>query len=326
MKLDHHQARAYRYLFGPLPSRRFGRSLGVDVVPRKTCGFDCVFCEAGRTSIKTLERKEYAPVDAVLAELDAWMEDGGTADYITLCGAGEPTLHSRFGDVLAAIRDRCSIKTALLTNSSLLCLADVRAAACKADVVKASLSAWDEDSFRALNRPHSDLGFERVLDGLQRFSAEFGGKLWIEVFVLGGFNDRAESMRKIADLTGKLRPDRIHLNTVARPPAEPTAKPADMDALLKFAPFFTPRAEIIAQPARSSAAHGKVSVQDVLALLQRRMSTSRDIAEIFGVSTGIANGIIEELTKRGEVGVEQRGESACYSARVSRQQGEGVSG
>lgn len=228
-----------------MPSRRLGRSLGIDLVPLKTCSFDCLFCQAGLTSSRTLERREYAPVLEVIAEIDAWLSSGGTADYITLSGSGEPTLHSRFGDVLDAVRERCSIETALLTNSSLLYLPEVRSAACKADLVKVSLSAWNQGSFEDINRPHPDLEFKNIVEGLRSLRGEFSGKLWMEVFVLAGMNDRAESVQKIAALADNICPDRIHLNTVARPPAEETAVRVPANVLERFASLFNPRAEVI---------------------------------------------------------------------------------
>jgi wyosine [tRNA(Phe)-imidazoG37] synthetase (radical SAM superfamily) len=153
----------YRYLFGPVPSRRLGRSLGVDLTPRKTCTFDCVFCQLGRTTHKTMTRKEYVPVHAVLAELGAWIKENGKADYVTLSGSGEPTLHSDFGEVLQFIRSRSSIPAVLLTNGTLLHLPEVQEAASYAHVVKVSLSAWDQASFGWVNRPHPELSFSRVI-------------------------------------------------------------------------------------------------------------------------------------------------------------------
>ena len=235
----------YRYLFGPVLSRRLGRSLGVNLVPCKTCSFDCIFCQAGNTTNLTLERREYVPILDVIAELDLWLKNCGTADYITLSGLGEPTLHSRFGDILEAVHEKCSIKAALLTNSSLLYIPEVRRAAAKADMVKVSLSAWDQPSFEDINRPHPQLTFQRVLDGIREFRAEFTGELWLEVFVLFRVNANESAMEKIARLVSTIHPNRIHLNTVARPPAEHYAIPVSEASLEKFAYLFKPAAEII---------------------------------------------------------------------------------
>ena len=148
----------YRYLFGPVPSRRFGRSLGIDLTPHKTCSLDCVFCQLGRTPKKTLERKVYVSTTDVIDEIDVWMQTDGNADYLTLSGSGEPTLHAEFGRILAHLRNQ-PIPSVLLTNGTLLNLPEVRDAAALAGVVKVSLSAWDQKSFEWVNRPHPQLEF-----------------------------------------------------------------------------------------------------------------------------------------------------------------------
>jgi len=134
----------YKYLFVPVPSRRFGRSLGVDLTPYKTCSPDFVFCQLGRASEKTITRQEYVPLEMVLFELEDWLKKDGRAQYITLSGSGEPTLHSRFGEVLEFINNKSTISTAVLTNGTMLHLPEVRHAAALANVVKVSLSAWNQ--------------------------------------------------------------------------------------------------------------------------------------------------------------------------------------
>ena len=221
----------YQYLFGPVRSRRLGRSLGIDLLPAKTCTFDCPYCQVGRTTFQTVERREYVPVQAVLDEFDRWHAAGGRADYVTLAGSGEPTLHSRFGEILTALRQRAPIPRALLSNGSLFHLPEVRAAACAAEVVKGTLSAWDEESFRRVHRPHASLNFAQHLAGLRALRQELRGAYWIEVFVVPGVNDRPEDMARIAALARSIGPDRVHLNTAVRPPAESAVAPVSAEAL-----------------------------------------------------------------------------------------------
>jgi wyosine [tRNA(Phe)-imidazoG37] synthetase (radical SAM superfamily) len=173
----------YHYLFGPVPSRRFGRSLGIDLTPYKTCSLDCVFCQLGRTTDNTVIREEYVPVDAVLAELDEWLKTDGKTDYITLSGSGEPTLHSRFGEVLDFIRAHSAIPSVLLTNGTMLCLPEVRSAASRANAVKVSLSAWNQASYECVNRPHPQLRFDQLIEGQKALRSQFKGELWMEVFM-----------------------------------------------------------------------------------------------------------------------------------------------
>ena len=208
---------AYRYLFGPVPSRRLGRSLGVDLNPLKVCTENCIFCQIGRTTELTAARREWVPTADVLAEFDRWQAAGGTADFITLSGSGEPTMHTGFGEVLAHVRAARQFKTALLSNGSLLWLPEVRQAAVLADVVKVTLSAWDEESFARIHRPAAGLTLARLLAGARALRAEYGGQLWVEVMLLAHINDAPEQVRAIAELARALAPDAIHLNTVTRP-------------------------------------------------------------------------------------------------------------
>ncbi len=240
------QTNQYRYLFGPVHSRRLGLSLGVDLLDRRRCSFDCVFCEVGATERLTLERREYVPTAAVIAEFLDWLAAGGTADVVTLSGSGEPTLHSGFGEVIDAVHKACSLPVALLTNSTLLWDAEVRAAAARADIVKVSLSAWDDQSLAALNRPVKGLSFARLIEGLHAFRAVYTGSLWVETLLVQGVNDQPGQVSRIAALVSGLHADKVQLNTVVRPPAESIAAAVEGAELEHLAALFTPPAEVIA--------------------------------------------------------------------------------
>jgi len=306
--------RPYRHIFGPVPSRRLGRSLGVDLVALKTCSFNCVFCQVGRTPRTTLERAEYVPVDDVLEEVRDWLDTGGSADVITLSGSGEPTLHARFGEVLAGIRALTDIPTVLLTNGSLLLLREVREGAANASIVKASLSAWDQVSFEAVNRPDRGLRFEDVAAGLRQFRAEFEGELWLEVFALAGINADEDGMRRIAGMVRDIRPDRVHLNTVVRPPAEAAAVPVSVALLERFAGLFTPRAEVIAAFKPDSELEWQAAEQDVLGLLTRRPCTAGDASGSLGIPLERVRRIFDRLAVSGEIVAERRGDGQYYGA------------
>ena len=235
----------YRYLFGPVPSRRLGLSLGVDLNPMKVCTEDCVFCQVGRTTERTLERKAWVPTAAVLAEFDRWAGGGPRADFVTLSGSGEPTMHAEFGAVLRHVRATAKFKTALLSNGSLLFLPEVRRDAALADVVKVTLSAWDEASFRKIHRPAAGATFARLLEGERALREEFRGQLWVEVMLLPAYNDAPEQVRAIAELVKSLRADAVHLNTTTRPALAGVEVPRVPEAWLRtVAPWFSPVAEI----------------------------------------------------------------------------------
>jgi len=273
----------YRYLFGPVPSRRFGRSLGVDLTPRKTCSLDCVFCQLGKTTCKTLSRKDYVPVDAALAEIDAWSKENGKADYITLSGSGEPTLHSGFGEVLKFIRSHSPIPAVLLTNGTLLHLPEVQEAACHAHIVKVSLSAWDQASFGWMNRPHPELSFRQVVEGQKDFRARFKGQIWLEVFLVAGMNSLPSDVAKIAALAKEIMPDRVHLNTAVRPPSEDFAVPVSRDRLKSLSPLFCPKAEVIAEFEAKQRTEMHAAQEEIYSMLQRRPCTAQEIAETFSM-------------------------------------------
>lgn len=260
-----------------------------------------MFCQVGKTGQTTLSRAEYAPLDDVLGEFDAWLGGGGEADAITLSGSGEPTLHSGFGRVLDGVRRRCRMRRVLLTNSSLLHLEEVRHDAANADVVKGSLSAWDQPSFDAVNRPDSHVCFEQVVDGLQRFREQFAGELWLEVFLVAGVNDRETDVRRISRLAAQIRPDRIQLNTAVRPPAESWVSLVTADTLERFADLFVPRGEVIARVPMREVRVRAVADTEILALLGRRNCTLDDIAAGLSAPPEGLRDTVERLVQEGRL-------------------------
>lgn len=292
---------SYRHLFGPVPSRRFGRSLGVDLIPLKTCSLDCVFCQLGRTTHKTVERKVYVQVKDVIAELERWRDEDGQADYITLSGSGEPTLHAAFGEVLAFIRGAFALPGVLLSNGTLFDREEVREAARAASVVKLSLSAWDAASFERVNRPHPAVDFERMVEGMRAFRETYTGEIWMETVLLPGFNDQPEQVDRMAGLIATIRPDRIHLNTAVRPPAEPSVRAmrsADLEAL---AGRFRPRAEVIAGFPGAGEESVRITEARVLDMLARRPCTIRQVAEVFGLHVNEVSKYMGDLVHRQRV-------------------------
>jgi len=297
------QKKHYHYLFGPVPSRRLGRSLGVDLLCERRCSFDCLFCEVGATESLTRERREYVPTAAVIAELREWLAEGGQADVITLAGAGEPTLHTGFGEVIDAVHAACRIPVALLTNSTLLGDPAVREAAARADIVKVSLSAWDDASMVALNRPAEGLTFAALLNGLHAFRAMYNGRLWLEVLLVRGINDAPEQVARIAVLAAGLAPEKVQLNTVVRPPAFESAEAVDEESLASLAMLFTPPAEVIAPHRGGGAARRELATADdrLTAMLARRPCTARDIADVMGITPETAAARAEMLVAAGAV-------------------------
>lgn len=303
----------YRYLFGPVPSRRFGRSLGIDLTPHKTCSLDCVFCQLGRTTNKTIAREAYVPMDAVLVEIEKWLKTDGRADYITLSGTGEPTLHSQFGEVLQFIHAHSSIPTVLLTNGTLLHLPDVCDAARHADIVKVSLSVWDQNAFGWVNRPHPKLSFDQLVEGQKTFRTDFEGRLWMEVFLVGGMNSMPSDVRKIAALARQIAPDRIQLNTAVRPPSEDFAAALSKAQMAPLTHLFQPPAEMIADfKGGSKKVQGNANA--ILAMLQRRPCTSAQIENAFSMHVNEVAKYLGRLVRNDQIRAEPRNRDVFYVA------------
>jgi wyosine [tRNA(Phe)-imidazoG37] synthetase (radical SAM superfamily) len=291
--------------------------LGIDLCPPKTCTANCIFCQLGTTRATTVDRKEYVPTAAVLAELNDWLGGGKHADYLTLAGSGEPTLHTRFGDVLRHIRAHSRHRTALLSNGTLFHLPEIRTDAVLADVVKVSLSAWDEASFQQINRPHPSLRFSNLVQGYDAFRAQFTGELWLEVFLLRGINDSIRALDAIAELARRFRPNRIHLNTAVRPPAEPSVHALTQNELLALARMFDPVAEVIAEFKTKDGGTGSLPVLNatsLLALLARHPATADEIAAASGAAPANVNAQLRALLADGRIVAEVHGNHTYFKS------------
>jgi wyosine [tRNA(Phe)-imidazoG37] synthetase (radical SAM superfamily) len=308
----------YRYLFGPVPSRRLGRSLGIDLTPLKTCSFDCIFCQLGRTTRKTLDRTEYVPLDDVIKELEDWLARDERADFITLSGSGEPTLHARFGSVLDFVRRSTRIPAALLTNGTTLGNPAIRADAAKAHLVKISLSAWDQASLEHINRPCPEIDFDRLLEGQRLFRQEFTGEVWVEVFLLWGINTDRSTVSAIADLVTTLEPDRVQLNTAVRPPSEDFAIAVPPDILEGLARLFHPPAEVIAEYSPRLSDSIAAGEKEILAMLRRRPCTFEQIAQAFGMHRNEVSKYIGKLARTGQAYAERRDNDVYYVAQQGK--------
>ncbi len=236
-----------RYIYGPIPSRRLGRSLGVDPIPLKTCNWNCIYCQLGRSTPLTNERREYAPRGEILAELETVLghHEPGEIDFISFVGSGEPTLHSGLGWLIEQVKALTAIPVAVITNGSLLYLPDVRTALLPADVVMPTLSAGTAAIYRQIHRPHPDVTFERLVAGIAAFRAEYHGRLWIEVMLLHDVNDSEAELRSLAAVLQQVRPDEVHVVTPDRPPAEPWVGPPATDGLMRAEAILGPIAHIV---------------------------------------------------------------------------------
>ena len=305
-----------RMIFGPVPSRRLGLSLGVDVIPHKTCTFDCVYCECGATTDKTCERREFYPVRDVLAELDGHlsrMKD--KPDVITLSGSGEPTLYRPLDELIDGIKRLGSLPVAVITNSSLLWMNEVRNELSRADIVLPSLDAAVDDAFRRINRPHALCDLPRIIGGLETFLAEYRGTVLLEILLVEGYNTGAGNLEALRSVVGRMRVDRVQLNTAVRPGTEEHIEPLDEESMEKIRDFFGPTCEVIASARTTRMRHEERIVEElVIPLLDRRPCTAADIGAALGIPSPDVVRLLSGLVAEGKVSERRHGGAVYYSS------------
>jgi len=244
----------YKHLFGPVPSRRLGMSLGIDLIPKKVCSLNCVYCEVGKTTKLTLDRMEYVKYEQVITELKQFMSSNPKIDYFTFSGSGEPTLNSRIGDVLTFIKKEYpTIKTAILTNGSLLYDKNLRKELLAADVILPSLDAASQAVFKKIDRPNPALKIETYIQGLIDLRKEYKGEIWLEVLFLKGYNDTKEELDLLKQAILKIQPHSIQFNTLDRPGTVDGLFPLSKNELQAIVDDWQlPNVEIIASPPERS--------------------------------------------------------------------------
>jgi wyosine [tRNA(Phe)-imidazoG37] synthetase (radical SAM superfamily) len=293
-----------RHVYGPVPSRRLGASLGVDVVPMKACTYDCIYCQLGPTRTLTTEREHFFTVEEILDDVGRRLDLWPPPEVITVAGCGEPTLYAELCELLARIKRLTQTPVALLTNGSLFYRSDVRRDAARADIVLPSLDAGDEATFQAVNRPAPSLTLKQVVEGLAAFRREYTGEIWLEVMVLAGINDTLPRIGGIAHLARAIAPDRIQLNTPVRPTFDERAAPVSAARLHELRQAFSPEAEVIAERkerATSASPPRDDETAEILDLLQRRPCTAADVAEGLDLAHNAVLKTLTTLEHRGEV-------------------------
>jgi len=303
----------YKYIFGPVPSRRLGRSLGVDIVGLKTCTQNCIYCQLGVNGVTTTERKAYVDVDLVAAELKDKLVCGLEADFITISGSGEPTLNSDIGLLIDQIKEMTDIPVAVITNGTLLNDHQVREDISRADAVMPSLDAADDDTFRAINCPHASLTFKSLVDGLVAFRNEYKGQIWLEVFFCDGVNTSDEQIEKIGRVIAGISPDKVQLNTAVRPTADKMAKAVSQEKLSAIAAKIGFGCEIIAGfPKTAVQESGNADTDKIADMLKRRPCSIKGMSQSLNVSSSSVEQAVALLESKGLVETEQKGGIVFY--------------
>ena len=309
----------YKHLFGPVPSRRLGMSLGVDLIPFKICSLNCVYCECGGTTSHTLDRKEYVPVEEIYQELQDFFQNHPDPEYITFSGAGEPTLHSHLGEVIDFIKSlKPELPVAVITNGTLFYDPEVRDEMKRADLVLPSLDAATQKAFIKINRPVSNFNVDQYLEGLLSFGREFKGEIWMEVLILPGYNDDQENLSAIRKVLRKINPSRIQLNTLDRPGTVKgirAATKAELDEIAKA--WELEQVEIIAPPEerkkRKSYRSDLESV--ILETISRRPCTLGDLEKMMGMPKHEIHKYLSSLEDAGKIETIEQDRGTFYQIR-----------
>ncbi len=299
----------FQYIFGPVPSRRLGMSLGVDLVPRKVCSLNCLYCEVGATTKLTTKRMEYVPFDKVIKEMTEYLEHSAVMpDYITLSGYGEPLLNSRAGDVINFIKDNYAhLKVAVLTNGTLLSDKKVRSELLNADVVLPSFDAASDNAFTQLNRPQKNLNMEDHINGLIQFRKEFKGKMWLEAFILPGYNDNENDIEALKIAIAAINPDRLQINTLDRPGTIEGIRPASYNELqaIKNKLAFHNTDIIAATPVKQeNKTYRKDTENAILDTIARRPCTIQDLRALLGLHLQEIHKYLEVLENKEKITTE----------------------
>lgn len=311
--------RKFQYLYGPVPSRRLGRSLGVDLVPPKICTYDCVYCQVGKTTERTLQRKEYVPTEEVLEEVRAFLAEGeASLDYLSLSDSGEPTLHSKIGSVIEGIKKLTSIPVAVLTNGSLLYLEEVRDDLRQADVILPSLDAVSKEVFRRINRPHKGILAEKVIEGLVEFRKVYQGQIWLEILFCKGMNNGKNELHQMKGAVNRIQPDRIHINTVVRPPTEPWVAPLNLEELEEIQAFLGEKASIISEFDRHPLSLPEINVkEEIFRILKRRPLSLVDLSQRMAIPKEELETTVQPMVKEGKIKTRRFGNSVYYEVSKS---------
>lgn len=275
-------------VFGPVPSRRLGRSLGIDPIPLKTCNWNCIYCQLGRSTPLTNSRREYIPRAVIVAQLERALalHAPDEIDWITFVGSGEPTLHRGLGWLIRAAKSRTNRRVAVITNGALLYLPEVRRELSAADAVLPTLDAGTPELYHKINRPWPALTFARLIDGLAAFRREYRGLLWIEVMLINGLNDSEEALHAIAAALSVIRPDQVHLNLPVRPPAEPWVQPADEAGLQRALKILGRTAQVVRSASGAVDLSGSASLPEaILGIITRHPLREADLQQTWGYWT-----------------------------------------
>ena len=303
------------YIFGPVPSRRLGLSLGIDLIPRKTCSYDCLYCQVGKTTDRIMEPSSFVPVSEVIEELKEVLLKT-PPDVITLAGSGEPTLNGDIGVIISEIKKITSIPITLLTNGSLLWNSNVREKLKNVDILIPTLSSIYEETYKKIHRPHPGLKLDNIIRGLKDMRKEYPGKYFLEVVFLKGLNDTEKEISGLLKIINDIKPDKVQLNTVVRPPSEPGAISLSNEKLEEIKNILGGNTEIIAAvPLKSRGSTLDSKVDQIIEMIKRRPVTADDISNSLNLNKVETERFLKGLMIKGHIQEQRHGQNLFYTSR-----------
>jgi wyosine [tRNA(Phe)-imidazoG37] synthetase (radical SAM superfamily) len=326
-----------KHLFGPVNSRRLGLSQGIDLLPPKTCNFNCIYCEINRAPQLSCERGEHVPTVTILAEIDELLADAARVrdlDVFTITASGEPTLHTGIGTIIRHIKEKTDKPVAILTNGSQLHLKEVQEDLMAADIVIPSLDAARVESFRRVNRPAKcSADLETIISGIADFSRKFTGEIWLEILLVKNINDTPADIRALQKAIDRIGPTRVQLNTVARPPFESFAKPLTRKRMeeikREIEKEYDYQVDILAgskDDEITDSGKGREGLSELIPaakvedeinkMLLRRPCTASEIAATLNVNVEHASELLRDMENRGCLIVKIHGGKKYYRAVI----------
>lgn len=308
-----------RYIYGPVLSRRLGRSLGVDILPPKTCNLDCIYCQLGPTKKLAASRHSYFRIEEILEAIKTFLDRQATVDFITFSGSGEPTLNTHLGLLIRKIKKMTRTPVAVLTNSLLLTDRMVREELAAADLVVPSLDAATQEIFLRINRPSASVKVQEIIEGLISFRRQFPGQLWLEIMLVQDVNDDPDHLQKLKTAAEQINPDKIQLNTVVRPPAESWVKPVDEAKLIQAQKLLGPKAEVITEVRKKPTIIGKEGLTDLIFnVLRRRPASLGELETMVAVSPDELKQALSALLAAEKIIASRHGDQVLYQAKRGR--------
>jgi wyosine [tRNA(Phe)-imidazoG37] synthetase (radical SAM superfamily) len=316
-----------KHVFGPVPSRRLGRSLGIDPIPLKTCNWNCVYCQLGRTKPLVNNRKHYVAPDEIVAQVkDALAAHRkGDIDWVTFVGSGEPLLHAGLGGMIREVKALTELPVAVITNGTLFHQKEIRKEIAEADAVLPSMDAGSPDLYLKINRPHPDITFERLLNGLIAFREHYQGWLWLETMLVRGMNDTEEALGDLAEALRQIQSDEVHLNVPTRPPAETWVRPPRQERMIMAAAILGDIARVVQPAGGTFDLSGDQDIIDAIVGIVTRHPMRQDELEnaLAKWTPGQVGRALEELSGSGKAQLVERhgirywsAAPACYPSKA----------